>query len=164
MHKQILAQRNAIAQDRLNSAALALADGLSLDPSLVDALAAPRRDEPEVQALKQREAIADLLEAALQALAKKRNKKAKTSEAAGAASPDDLSGAAPDEAATADQDELPAPGEAQAADEPAAEIAGDSPFEASGDSDTEIVGDSPFEASGDSDTEIAGDSPYQTGE
>jgi hypothetical protein len=62
MHVLILGKRNGEAQTRLLESAGALAEYFELDPALVDALKQTSKDKA-VRALKEREAVADLLEA-----------------------------------------------------------------------------------------------------
>jgi hypothetical protein len=62
MHDLILSRRNGEAQQRLLQAAETLARYFELDPALVEALK-PNTKDTAVRALKEREAVADLLEA-----------------------------------------------------------------------------------------------------
>ncbi len=62
MHSRILAERNEAALNRLVSASAILAERFNLDEK-AEAVASVRERDYQVQALFQREAIADLLEA-----------------------------------------------------------------------------------------------------
>lgn len=62
MHVLILSKRNGQAQTRLLETAGALAEYFELDPALVEALRQNSKD-PAVRSLKEREAVADLLQA-----------------------------------------------------------------------------------------------------
>lgn len=62
MHSTQLAQAQALANQRLTAAAAALGERNGLDPALVEALGVTTR-HPEVTYLRQREAVAALLEA-----------------------------------------------------------------------------------------------------
>lgn len=62
MHILILSKRNAQAQERLLRSAEVLAEYFELDPVLIGALK-PNTKDTEVRALKEREGVADLLDA-----------------------------------------------------------------------------------------------------
>jgi len=62
MHILNLSKRNGRAQERMMNAAKVLANLADLDLALVEALT-PKSKNPDVRAMQQREAIADLLEA-----------------------------------------------------------------------------------------------------
>ena len=62
MHKLILGKRNAIAQTRILNTADRLAKYFEIDPAKVLVLQVQEKD-PEVRAMKQREGVADLLDA-----------------------------------------------------------------------------------------------------
>ena len=62
MHNLILGQRNAIAMDRIVSASERLAAYFEIDPALASGLKVQEKD-PLIRAMKEREAVADLLEA-----------------------------------------------------------------------------------------------------
>lgn len=62
MHTLILSKRNSIAQNRIKADASLLADHFQVDPALVSALAVQEKDVL-VKAMKEREAVANLLSA-----------------------------------------------------------------------------------------------------
>lgn len=62
MHILNLSRRNGRAQERLLAAARALARFAGLDPALIEALS-PQVKDPAVRSMREREAVADLLEA-----------------------------------------------------------------------------------------------------
>lgn len=62
MHILNLSRRNGRAQERILAAANALARFADLDPALIEALS-PHVKDSAVQAMREREAVADLLEA-----------------------------------------------------------------------------------------------------
>ena len=64
MHPSAYGKRNGLAQQRLLLAGLMLTEALKLDPGLVEGLNVQGRDAT-IKALREREALADLLEAAV---------------------------------------------------------------------------------------------------
>lgn len=68
MHSRVFAEKNANAQTRMINAANALVDKLALDPALVDALTPSGRMPADVRSVAQRDAVAAILEAALERL------------------------------------------------------------------------------------------------
>jgi hypothetical protein len=62
MHPSALGKRNLEAQNRILAAAETLAAAFEIDPALVSGMRVQEKD-PAVRAMKEREAVADLLEA-----------------------------------------------------------------------------------------------------
>lgn len=77
MHSTIFAARDHKANTDLVANAKILGDRFGLEPALVDALVVNQRATPEVKALYQREAVATLLGALIEATTPKAKGKAK---------------------------------------------------------------------------------------
>lgn len=69
MDKGSLGARNQIAQERIIAAVRRLTDGNAVDPALLDRLGSIRERDKAVQAMKEREVIADILEAVVEGAA-----------------------------------------------------------------------------------------------
>lgn len=63
MHESVYAEKNAVAQAKLTQAAHVLANRFGLAPELVEALTPTGNMDPEIRTLKQKEAVANILEA-----------------------------------------------------------------------------------------------------